>query len=37
MVNGDKNDPLFQKISECGKFLGPMLASGNFEDNATCH
>jgi hypothetical protein len=31
------NDPLFQKISQCGRFLGPMLASGTFEDNNACH
>ncbi|HTC94690.1 MAG TPA: hypothetical protein VK699_14715 [Terriglobales bacterium] len=31
------NDSMFQKISQCDEFLGPMLASGNFEDNAACH
>ena len=31
------NDPLFQKIVRCGQFLGPMLASGNFEDDPACH
>lgn len=31
------NDPLFQKIARCGQFLGPMLASGNFEDDPACH
>ena len=30
-------DSMFQKISQCGDFLGPMLASGSFEDNAACH
>jgi len=38
-VNGAglKSDPLFSKISECGKFLGTMLTSGSFSDNAACH
>lgn len=38
-ISGDAlaNDPLFQRISQCGTFLGPMLASGSFEDNAVCH
>jgi len=31
------NDPSFQKIVQCGQFLGPMLASGNFEDDSSCH
>lgn len=31
------NDPLFQKIVQCGQFLAPMLASGNFEDDTSCH
>ena|SRR5712691_1485101 len=31
------NDSLFQKIVRCGQFLGPMLASGNFEDDPACH
>jgi hypothetical protein len=30
-------DSMFQKISQCGEFLGPMLASGNLEDNPACH
>jgi hypothetical protein len=32
-----KNDPLFQKIVRCGQFLGSMLASGTFQDDAACH
>jgi hypothetical protein len=32
-----KNDPLFNRISECGKFLGAMLTSGTFADNPACH
>ena len=31
------HDDLFQKIVQCSKFLGPMLASGNFGDDAACH
>jgi hypothetical protein len=34
---GLKNDPLFGRISECGKFLGAMLTSGSFADNPACH
>jgi hypothetical protein len=32
-----QNDPLSQKIIACGRFLGPMLGSGTFEDNSSCH
>jgi hypothetical protein len=32
-----QNDPLSQKIIACGRFLGPMLGSGTFEDNPSCH
>ena len=32
-----KSDPLFSRISECGKFLGTMLTSGMFADNPACH
>jgi hypothetical protein len=32
-----KSDPLFNRISECGKFLGTMLTSGTFADNPACH
>lgn len=30
------NDPLSQAILRCWKFLGPMLASGRFEDDGSC-
>jgi hypothetical protein len=32
-----ENDPSFQKIVGCGKFLISMFASGKFQDDATCH
>jgi len=32
-----QNDPMFQGIVRCGQFLGPMLASGTFQDDAACH
>jgi hypothetical protein len=32
-----QNDPLSQKIVSCGRFLGQMLVSGNFQDEASCH
>lgn len=32
-----QNDPLSQKIVTCGRFLGPMLASGQFQDDPSCH
>lgn len=32
-----KNDPLFNRISECSRFLGTMLTSGVFADNPACH
>lgn len=31
------DDPLFQNIQSCAEFLGPMLASGKFSDDASCH
>jgi hypothetical protein len=31
------NDPLSQKIVACGHFLGQMLASGDFQDDPSCH
>jgi hypothetical protein len=31
------NDPLSQKILQCWHFLGPMFASGKFEDGRACH
>lgn len=32
-----QNDPLSRKIIACSHFLGPMLASGIFQDDASCH
>ncbi len=32
-----QNDPMFQGIVRCGQFLGQMLASGAFQDDAACH
>jgi hypothetical protein len=32
-----KDDELYQKIVQCGQFLGPMLASGAFQDDPSCH
>jgi hypothetical protein len=32
-----KDDPLFIKITDCGKFLGAMLTSGVFADSPACH
>jgi hypothetical protein len=32
-----KDDPLFNRISECSRFLGTMLTSGVFADNPACH
>ena len=32
-----RNDPLSQKIITCGRFLGGMLGSGQFSDDASCH
>jgi hypothetical protein len=31
------NDPLSQKIVSCGHFLGQMLATGDFQDDPSCH
>lgn len=31
------NDAQYQKIARCSEFLGTMLASGRFEDEAACH
>ncbi len=31
-----KNEPLSQKIVSCGRFLGQMLASGSFQEDASC-
>ena len=32
-----RNDPLSQKIVACAHFLGPMLGSGTFQDDPSCH
>jgi len=32
-----RDDPLSQKIVACGWFLAPMLASGNIQDDPSCH
>jgi hypothetical protein len=32
-----QKEPLSQKIVSCGRFLGQMLASGSFQDEASCH
>lgn len=32
-----RNEPLSQKIINCGHFLGTMLASGDFKDDLSCH
>lgn len=32
-----KNDPVLEKISNCGKFLSSMLVSGNYSDSPSCH
>lgn len=32
-----QNHPLSQKIVTCSRFLGPMLASGQFQDDPSCH
>lgn len=32
-----RNDPLSQKIVSCGHFLGQMMASGEFQDDPSCH
>jgi hypothetical protein len=32
-----KDDPLSQKIVACAHFLAPMLTSGSFQDNPSCH
>lgn len=35
--NALQNDPLSQKIVTCGRFLATMLASGQFQDDPSCH
>lgn len=32
-----QDDPMYQKIVQCGQFLGPMLAGGTFQDDPSCH
>ena len=32
-----RNEPLSQKIINCGHFLGAMLGSGDFKDDPSCH
>jgi hypothetical protein len=32
-----RNDPLSQKIVTCAHFLAPMLGSGSFQDDPSCH
>ena len=32
-----QNDPALAKIADCSRFLGTMLVSGVFSDNASCH
>jgi hypothetical protein len=32
-----RDDPLSQKIVACGRFLGPMLGSGTFQNDPSCH
>jgi hypothetical protein len=32
-----ENDALFQKILSCAHFLTPVLASGKFQDDPSCH
>lgn len=32
-----RNEPLSQKIINCGHFLGTMLGSGEFKDDLSCH
>ena len=35
--NSMQNDPTYQKITACSKFLSTMLPSGQFQDNGSCH
>ena len=35
--NALRNDPLSQKIINCARFLAPMLGSGSFQDDPSCH
>jgi len=35
--NAMANDPAYQKIVACTKFLGGMISSGQFQDDGSCH
>ena len=35
--NALRDEPLSQKIMACGRFLGAMLGSAQFKDDASCH
>lgn len=35
--NALRNDPVSQKIINCGRFLATMLGSGRFQDDSACH
>ena len=35
--NALRDDPLSQKIVNCGRFLAAMLGSGSFQDDPSCH
>lgn len=35
--NALQNDPALAAIKTCGQFLGSMIVSGKFEDDASCH
>jgi len=35
--NALRDDPQSQKLITCWRFLGPMLASGSFQDDSSCH
>ena len=35
--NAMQNDPTYQKITACSRFLSNMLPSGQFQDNGSCH
>ena len=35
--NALSDDPTFQRLVQCGQFLGSMLSSGKFQDDPSCH
>jgi len=35
--NALRDDPQSEKLITCWRFLGPMLASGSFQDDSSCH